>query len=130
MTHTGPKRTYEVVLGPAAIRTIQSIGNHPDRAELDGALSTELLNGPNTGKELRFDSDIRAYKDSAASSGGVIYTATPLSVSGYTAIHRPLAENEIKQLRGERSSPIADQGFYLIDILPAESAFTRGPLLL
>lgn len=131
MTYTRVNLAYEVVLGPAAIRTIRSMSN-ADLVRLATALRTELSNSPNASNEIRFDSDVRTYEgaDADAGPGGAAYTATPLSFGAYTAIHRPMTDDEISQLRREQSGPIADQGFYLIDILPAEAAFSRGPLLL
>jgi hypothetical protein len=55
----------------------------------------------------------------------VIYTASPLSFDGYTAIHRRLTKEELKRLRHDKRPSTAEQGVYVIDILPAESAFSR-----
>lgn len=123
---SGLNRPYEVVPGPAAIRTILSMARQ-DREGLAEALRTELLDGPNAGKEFRFDSDVRACRPGVKPNGQV-YTATPLSFAGCTAIHRRLTSDEITRLRKEESRSVAKRGVYVIDILPAESAFGRpGP---
>jgi len=124
MTHSGVNSAYEVVLGPAAIRAIIGLPDLNDRNGMAAALRTELMYGPNSRSEYRFDSDVQAY--SGRTGGGrVIYTATPLSFGGYTAIHRQLNEDELRLLRKEERPSTADQGVYVIDILPAESAFNR-----
>jgi hypothetical protein len=117
---------YEVTLGPAAIRVVLGLR---DRKELADALRTELVNGPNADKELSFDSDGNAQTDPDMPSG-LAYTATPLSFDGYTALHRPMTPAELARLRREQGRPVADRGFYVLDILSAESGFTRGPRLL
>ena len=55
-------------------------------------LATELADGPNADKEIRFDSDGDAvvFTDHDDPDGQVYYTATPLSFKAYTAIHRPM----------------------------------------
>jgi hypothetical protein len=113
---------YEVTLGPAAIRVILGLR---DRKELADALRTELLDGPNASKELRFDLDAIAQADPHAPSR--VYTATPLCFDGYTALHRPMTRGELSRLGREQGRQVADRGFYVLDILSAESGFTRGP---
>src|SRR6266852_5439264 len=125
MSHTGVKDAYEVVLGPAAIRTVLSLPDPGERKELADALRTELINGPNAHNELRFDDAVRTYPDRGAGPDNVVYTATPLSFAGYTAVHRRLNKEELKRLRREQGRSTARQGLYVIDILRAESAFTR-----
>jgi hypothetical protein len=115
---------YEITLGPPAIRTVVSLPAPADRKELAAALRTELIDGPNAHNELRFDEALRVYPDRGAGPGKAVYTATPLSFAGYTAVHRRLAREELRRLR-EQGRPTASQGVYVIDILPAESAFTR-----
>ena len=123
MTHNGSNRAYEVALAPAAIRLFRRLRIQPALAE---ALETELANGPNNGNEIRFDSYVRGGVYPGASQDDVFYTATPLSYAGYTAVHRPMTEDEIERLRREQGRAMARQGFYVIDILPAESAFSRS----
>jgi hypothetical protein len=116
---------YEVTLGPGAVRILLRLGDWEELAE---ALRTELVDGPNAGTELRFDADGNAEVHVASHGPGcVIYTATPLSCDGYTALHRPMTKEELERLSREVEGPVADRGFYVVDILPAESGFTRGP---
>jgi hypothetical protein len=119
---------YEVVLSPVAIRAVLTVPK-TDRRKLADALRTELMNGPNADKELKLELDwnAQAHADPSANVDRIIYTATPLSHAGCTAVHRPMTEAELKQLRREQGRLMADQGFYIIDILPAESAFSRPP---
>ncbi len=127
MTHSSALHTaYEVVLAPAAIRTVLSLPDPGERKELADALRTELVGGPNAHNEVRFDSDVRAYPDPGAGPGRVIYTATPLSFHGYTVVHRRLTREELKRLRREQGRSTASLGFYVIDILSADSAFGRS----
>ncbi len=128
MAHNGPNRAYAVTLGPAAVRTIEGLPDL-DRRKLASALRTELANGPNTVKEITFDSSVRTDVDPGASPDKVFYTATPLSFAGYTAVHRPMTGEEIERLRLEQGHSMATWGFYVIDILPAESAFSRPRLI-
>ena len=116
---------YEVTLGPAAIRVVLGMR---DRKELADALRTELVDGPNADKELSFDSDGNAQTDPGLPSG-MVYTATPLSFDGYTALHRPMNGNELARLSREQGRPVSERGFYVFDILSAESGFMRGPRL-
>lgn len=114
---------YEVTLGPAAIRMIM---RSPDPAELSRALSAELMDGPNAAAEVRYDGDAEVCSQSRKPSGA-IYTATPLSYNGYTALHRPMTGAELTRLTRERGRRVADSGFYVLDLLPAEAAFIRRP---
>jgi hypothetical protein len=121
--------TYEVTLGPAAKRFVLGMRDAGDRKELADALRTELAAGPNADKEFQFDSagDARLGADPGAPAAAV-YTAIPLSFSGYTAIHRPMTKDELRRLRQEQGQHAASrQGFFVIDILPAESAWFRLP---
>jgi hypothetical protein len=118
---------YDVVPGPAAIRTILGLSD-PERKELADALRTELLDGPNADKEARFDRDMRPC-DQACGPDDVVYTGTPLSFGAYVALHRPMTKEELKQLRREQGRGVAGRGFYVLDILPPATAFTRGPRL-
>jgi hypothetical protein len=115
---------YEVILGPAALRLLLSL---TDSRRLADALAVELASGPNANKELRFDGDAQVWLHPAIADNA-IYTATPLSVDGYTALHRRLSANELERLRHERGV-VAEVGVYVIDILPAEAAFSRRPRL-
>jgi len=119
--------SYEVVLGPAAKRAVLSMRFAKDRDRLADALRVELAGGPNAGKEYEFDpyEGGRDYADRAAPAFAV-YTATPLSFDGYIAIHRPMSKEELQRLRREQGYA-ARRGFYVLDILPVDSGFTRRP---
>jgi len=121
----GTGAAYEVVLAPAAIRTVLSLPGEGDRKELAAVLRTELLGGPNAGSEVKFDSDVLARSDPGKSEGNAVYTATPLSFSGYTAVHRRMTAEELSRLKREQGRSTARRGIYVIDILSAESAFIR-----
>ena len=114
---------YEVTLGPAAIRMIM---RSPDPAELSRVLLTELMDGPNAAAEVRYDGDAEVCSESIMPSGAT-YTATPLSYDGYTALHRRMTGAELTRLAREQGRGVAGTGFYVLDILPAESAFIRRP---
>jgi hypothetical protein len=118
---------YEVVLGPAAIRTVLGLPD-AERKELADALGTELLYGPNAGKEARFDADLRAC-DHTCGPDDVVYTGTPLTFDAYVAIHRPLSSGELRRLRREQGRRVAAQGFFVPEILHPHTAFTSGPRL-
>ena len=125
MAHTWRNHAYEVVLAPAANRVVAGL-RRPDREGVTRALKAELRDGPNADKEFSFGSSI--YADAAPDdTEGSIYTATPLSFGGYTALHRPLTADEIERVaqRPDREQPY--DGYYVIDILPAETAFRRWP---
>lgn len=117
---------YEVVLGTSAIRTVLSLPD-PERKELAGALRTELLDGPNADKEVRFDSDVKVYSDRGAGPGKAVYTATPLSFAGYTAVHRSMTKEELRRLRRDQGLRVARQGLYVLDILRTESPAVTVP---
>jgi hypothetical protein len=129
MSRAGGIRAYEVVLAPAAMRFIAAL-QALDKAGLAEALRLELDDGPNADKEIHIDSSIWA-DPGQGTQVDTVYTATPLSFGGYTAIHRTLKKTEVKQLERQRGTDrlTADHGFYVIDILPAESAFRRWPRL-
>jgi hypothetical protein len=117
---------YIVVLGPAATRIIQSL-NHFDQRELKRVLNDELADGPNADKEVRFDSHGHAQRGGdRARPGRLYYTATPLSHRAYTAIHRPMSTAELSMATRARRDQATDLGFYVLDILVADSAFTPG----
>ena len=118
---------YEVMPGPAAIRTILGLSD-PERKELAYALLTELLDGPNADKEARFDGDMRAC-DPTCGPDDAVYTATPLTFGAYVALHRRMTKEELKRLRQDQGRKVAGRGFYVLDILPPGTAFTRGPRL-
>jgi hypothetical protein len=109
---------YVVTLAAAAVRLVRAL-SAPARYELVRALETELVGGPNAAFEVAFNYEVRGYP-------GRSYTATPLSVRGYTAIHRQLTSDEIERLKREQDGETADRGFYVIDILSAVAAFTRS----
>ncbi len=119
--------TYEVVLGPAAERMMRGMESQ-DQKRLAEVLRTELADGPNARSELTFDGSAHFWL-SPHSADGQTYTATPLSFNAYTAVHRPLAARDLQRLERERARPAADAGFYVVDILPAEAAFSRRPRL-
>ena len=104
--------TYEVVLGPEAIRAVRDLP-YLDRRKLGRALRSELVDGPNAASEYMFD------------YGKAQYTATPLSFKAYTAIHRPLTGGELARLSQEQGRPAHGRGFYVIEIRSGVSAFTR-----
>ena len=112
---------YEVVLGLAAKRAVLGLRTEKDREGLADALRQELANGPNADKEYRFDS---------VGDEGKIYTATPLSFNGFTAVHRRMASAELRRLRRELGHPVS-RGFFVLDILPPESGVNRrrSPLI-
>jgi hypothetical protein len=117
---------YEVVLGPAAARALLGL-DLMDRKELADALGQELAGGPNADKEhqLQIDRNGPVYDDPGVPDGGE-YRATPLSFGGYVAVHRCLTGKELGRLRWERIGfSVADHGFYVADILPANAAFSR-----
>jgi hypothetical protein len=130
MTHIGANSAYEVTLGPAAIRTIQTLPDPDDRTDLGFALRTELVAGPNADKEIRLDSKGRRLSGETADSADMVYTATPLSIQAYTAVHRPMTKDEIDRLREEQGRSTYDCGLYVVDILPARAGIhsqTRWP---
>ena len=119
---------YIVRLAPAAERIIHALESY-DQDGLYQVLATELVDGPNADKEIRFDSDgaIQVFADHDDPDGHVCYTATPLSFKAYTAIHRPMTEVELIRATQEDGHPDVGLGFYVFEILAAESAFTRRP---
>jgi hypothetical protein len=127
MTRNGESRAYEVALGPAAIRARESLFDPADWDDLEYALRTELVDGPNAGKESSFDREGQPVSEHSADSGDVVYTATPLSFQAYTVVHRALTKDELDRLAEEQGRSTHDCGRYVIDILPAELAFTRRP---
>jgi hypothetical protein len=114
---------YEVILGPAAIRTTLGVSD-ADRKELADALRTELMDGPNADKEVGFDADLRPC---VHSDRGRVYTGTPLSFGAYLAVHRLMTKEELKRLRREQGRRVAAVGFLVFDILHPASAFARRP---
>jgi hypothetical protein len=123
MAPGGKKSRYAVVLQRAALRTIESL-SQPDREGICAALLGELRDGPNAGKEIRFDpsnwSDVPSVEAKEQ-----IYTATPLSFGAFTAVHRPLTAAEMDRLR-EQNNTTEDSGYHVVDILPPELAFRGG----
>lgn len=123
MLPSGANVPYEVVLGPAAIRVVLGLPDPVIRRRLADALQAELIDGPNARNEFRFDD--ASYSDRGVGPGQVIYTATPLSFAGYTAVHRRLTSEEQDRLHQELDRSTAALGVYVFDILRAESAFIR-----
>ena len=119
---------YIVRLAPAAERVIRTLEPF-DQQGLDRVLAEELMDGPNADKEIRFDSDggAQVYVDHDHPDGRLYYTATPLSFKAYTAIHRPMTEDERSRACREDADRKAEHGIYVFEILAAESAFTRRP---
>lgn len=115
---------YEVILGPRAERLIHILPL-PQQHGLVQALRSELADGPNRHLEVTFGATQVEVSFGARSPEGARYTATPLSLGGYTAVHRPMTESELRRLEKERERPVADQGCYVVDILPADTVFTR-----
>jgi hypothetical protein len=116
---------YEVILAPAASRLVRSL---PDPRQLARCLATELAEGPNSDIEVIFNAEMQVCS-APPLPGDTAYTATPLSFEAYTAVHRPLTSDELKQLAENAGAEVADRGFYVLDILPAESAFFMRPRL-
>lgn len=113
------------MLEQAAVRIIESLGEQ-DREELCDALRTELQNGPNADKEVRFNPS--SWGDvPPADAKEQVYTATPLSFGAFTAVHRPLTDAEVDRLRKQNSAADEASGYHVVDILPPESAFRRWP---
>ena len=116
---------YEVVPGPAAIRTLLSLSD-ADRKELADALRTELLDGPNADKEVGYDADLRLC---VHSDDRKVFTGTPLSYGGYVAVHRSMTKEDLRRLRREQGRRVAPSGYHVFDILNPAAAFLRGPRL-
>jgi hypothetical protein len=117
---------YIVRLAPAAERFFRTLEPF-DQQGLDRALAEELIDGPNADKEIRFDADggSPVYSDPDLPGDVTYYIATPLSFKAYTAIHRPMTMDELSRTAEGKSNLASDHGFYVFDILPAESAFMR-----
>jgi hypothetical protein len=118
---------YEVVLAPAAVRFLLVL-RAEERMQLAKTLRAELQSGPNAGKQIQLRFAVDGIVDPGV-PGGVEYLVTPLSFRGYTAIHRPLAPDELARLRSEQGRPVDGRGCYVVDILHAESAFRRPRLV-
>jgi hypothetical protein len=121
---------YVVTLGPAAIRALRNLVEPSDRKMLADALRTELFKGPNSDNavELKHSSSGVDLTDPDM-PGDAAYSATPLSIGGYIAIHRPMTEEELKRVARQQVRPVEAHGFYVVDILPADSAFSRSRLV-
>jgi hypothetical protein len=102
---------YEVVLSPAAIGVVIGLPDPCDRKDLAAALRTELMNGPNADKEYKFDSAVQGFSGRRGSQGRVVYTATPLSFGGYTALYRRMTREELRRLRREKGPQTGSLGF-------------------
>jgi hypothetical protein len=116
---------YEVTLGPAAERVIMR-ARYPRM--LAAALRTELIDGPNAHNRVEFGFDDDGNTVYPGVPGGVVYTAVPLSFNAYTALYRPMAKEELDRLTDELGRPVADRGCYIVDVLSAESSFSRPRL--
>jgi hypothetical protein len=113
---------YEVILGPAAERAFKELGTSSGRAMLKTALQTELIDGPNAAYRHEFEIGSDYNKNPYR---GLAYSALPLSFGGYTAVYRSMSSEELMRLKVEQGRSVSDCGFYVADILPAESAFSR-----
>ena len=118
-----PSSRQSRTFAASAIRTTLGVSD-ADRKELADALRTELLDGPNSDKEVGFDADLRPC---VHSDRGRVYTGTPLSFGAYLAVHRPMTKEELKRLRREQDRRVAAVGFLVFDILHPASAFARRP---
>jgi hypothetical protein len=118
------RRAYDIVLAPAAQRAVASM---PAKARegVSAALAAELVDGPNAAAEVRFGSSMWA--DDEPRPDDVVYTATPLSFGGHTAIHRPLTPVELSRRAAQKNEVNGRTVFYVIDVLSAESAFRPWP---
>jgi hypothetical protein len=118
-----PSPKYEVILGPAAIRAILGMSSPGEHIKLATALRAELAGGFCTGKEVRLDADGNPCLPGAlVLPGEKVYTATPLSFRGCTALHRPMTGEELDRLQREQGRPVAGRGFYVIGLLDGLSA--------
>ena len=118
--------TYELTLGPAAIRAFRYLPSTEDQSGLANALRQELLDGPNADNEFRFDCDGKPQVNVGLDPpSGVIYTATPLSFRAYTAVHRSMTRAELARLSAEQGRPVTSRGFHVFDLLRAEQGFAR-----
>lgn len=120
---------YEVTLGPAAERFVLALRRPKDRADLADALRQELAgDGPNSGKAFRFDPAGNAVTSAdPGTADGSVYTATPLSFKGCTAIHRPMTRAELQRLRRELGHSVARTGLHVFDIIRPDSGYFRQP---
>ena len=107
---------YEIVLGPAARRAVLGLETQQNKDDLADALRTELDGGPNLHHEYPFQI-----------GNGEVYTATPLSFKGWTAVHRRLTTEELRRLEDEQGRQVEASGFLLFDFLRPQSAFHLGP---
>jgi hypothetical protein len=98
--------TYEVALGPAAIRAIRDLP-HQYRLMLAAALRDELDAGPNSVNAYKFD------------HGNAQYLATPLSFNAYVAVHRQLTDLELARLSRQAGREVAPRGFWVIEFCSA-----------
>jgi hypothetical protein len=127
MTHNGERCAYEVALGPAAKRIRDGLHDPADWDDLEDALQTELVDGPNAEKECTFDREGRPFSERSADSRDVVYTATPLSFQAYTVVHRALTKDELDRLGEEQGRSSHDCGRYVIDLLAAELMCSHRP---
>jgi hypothetical protein len=105
-----------------AERVVLGIRDQGDRKELADALRVELLGGPNAAAEITFDMH-RNYRRGPGTGRPGEYTATPLSVGGYVAIHRPMTGDELRRLRHERGARVMERGYAVLDLIQLETAY-------
>lgn len=111
--------TYEVALGPAAIRAIRDLPQRY-RLMLAAALRDELDAGPNSVNAYKFD------------HRNAQYMATPLSFNAYVAVHRQLTDLELLRLSRQAGREVAPRGFWVIEFcsaIPALAAQWREQAL-
>src|SRR6476646_8339538 len=111
LTVGGVMAKYEVVLAPAARRAVLGLRTLQDKDDLADVLRTELDNGPNAQHEFHFQI-----------GNNEIYTATPLSFKGWTAVHRRLTSRELDRLEREQDRSVETFGFLVHDFLRPQSA--------
>jgi hypothetical protein len=98
-----------------------------DQWELNQVLGDELINGPNAGNEIRFDSRGHAPPCDDGSCAKRVYIATLVSYKAYLVIHRPLTAQELAMASQDRRDMPHDLGLYILDILAADPRFDLEP---
>jgi hypothetical protein len=126
MEHGWGNHAYEVVLARAATRVIERLPK-PSLDRLARALRTELADGPNARNAVRLSQGLTWADDDPGDLEEQVYTATPLSFDGYTAVHRLMTKTEIERLGEQEDRRTASTGFFVVNLLPAESAFRPWP---
>lgn len=105
----------EVILGPAAKRAVLKLRRLEDWSGLLDALRQELTGSPSAAGEDKAGND-------PGSPARIPCTVTALSSAGYIAVHRPMTGEELHQLQRDVGHPVASQGFYVLDLLPAHAS--------